>query len=426
MVLFELLQDRRIGSEFNVKVAAARVAAFTYAETRLMEAQAGWLLTVPYPELKIELSYQLYEDAHHANDLRHRLPELGVFGGQIAPPSKTVEQFFNELTNTRDLVERLVGDYWILRPALVAAYRAYLDGTDAVADGPTVRILERALGDHLRISEAGDLLLNQLLQEPEAQQHALRWFEHLRDILAGAGGVTGETPAYRRLYFRDDGPGRRFIPDVPVRDERFHIGSYERREGRAATDVWDEVSFLKYMFMMVEGELEATEACGRTLFDFPDAPWEFRFVLARQLWDEARHAELSIQRFLELGGTFDLLPVRDTFPLYFGPTHNQDLGRRLAHLNQVVEGWVTDDFTMMVDICRQMGDERSVHLFEQLIADEWLHLKIGADWIPRLTANDPDYRREVLEYRLETERELYQSLAGAAQDARQIRLAQGQ
>jgi uncharacterized ferritin-like protein (DUF455 family) len=125
---------------------------------------------------------------------------------------------------------------------------------------------------------------------------------------------------------------------------------------------------------------------------------------------------LSLQRFYELGGTLDMLPVRDTFPLYFGPVANRELTYRLAHLNQVVEGWVTDDFAMMVDICRQLGDARSQRLFEQLIVDEWLHLKIGADWIPRLTANNPQQRAAVIAYRQHVEEELYRGLDKAAQE----------
>ena len=43
------------------------------------------------------------------------------------------------------------------------------------------------------------------------------------------------------------------------------------------------------------GELQAMEAAGRTLFDFADAPWEFQLDMARQVWDESRHAEIFIQ-----------------------------------------------------------------------------------------------------------------------------------
>ena len=40
------------------------------------------------------------------------------------------------------------------------------------------------------------------------------------------------------------------------------------------------------------GELQALEGAGRTLWDFPDAPWEFRMNMARQCWDESRHCQV--------------------------------------------------------------------------------------------------------------------------------------
>jgi hypothetical protein len=76
---------------------------------------------------------------------------------------------------------------------------------------------------------------------------------------------------------------------------------------------------------------------------------------------------------------------------------------------------------MMVEVCRGMGDERTARLFEYLVADEWSHIKIGADWIPKVTANDPAYRAAVMEYRTEAERELYASLNDAANETAQQR-----
>src|SRR4029434_2218238 len=40
------------------------------------------------------------------------------------------------------------------------------------------------------------------------------------------------------------------------------------------------------------GELQALEAASRTLWDFPDAPWDFKMNMARQSWDEARHVQI--------------------------------------------------------------------------------------------------------------------------------------
>lgn len=415
---------RHITDVLSVQEVARRLRHYAYAEMRLMEAQAGWLYSIPQAELKIELSYQLYEDACHVNDFRNRLPEVGAFDKRMMPTNDQLVRFFNELTNTEDTIERLVGLYWVICPHIVAVYRAHIERDDSIGNNPTVRLLERAVADHEAFIAWGDSVIRQLIETPDEMQRAVDWRNHLMQLLLDAGCIAGEYPAGTVNPIpaaRDGGPGKRFRKDNPVRDSRFRVAPYIRREGRAATDIWDADTLLKYMFMNVEGEIEATECCGRTLFDFPDAPWDLRFLIARQLWDEARHAEASLQRFFEMGGQLDMLPVRDTFPLYWGPVKNEDLVRRLVHLNQVIEGWVTDDFAMVVDICRGLGDERSAHLFEYLIADEWLHIKIGADWIPKLTADDPAYRAAAMAYRQETEREHFTSLDLAAQEVAEQR-----
>lgn len=414
-------RERRIGGMLDVRSAARRLRHFACIEMRLMEAQASWLPFVPQAELKIELAYHIYDDAYHVQEIYHRLPEIGAFDQQFTPVNDRIGLFLNELTNTQDLIEQLAGLYWVLRPQLAAVYREHLAQDDTCANNPTARILDRALCDHERVTAWGhDLLL--ALAEPHELNRAEAWRDHLLDVLQWAGGILGEREMPDGdIPLRDPGTGLRFRKDPPARDSRFRVESYVRREGRAATDVWDAESLLKYMFMNVIGEIEATESCCRTLYDFPHMPWPFRFQVARQMWDEARHAELSLQRFWEMGGRLDMLPTRDTFPLYFGPTRHDDLALRLVQLNQVIEGWVTDDFTMMADISRGLGDERSARLFEYLIADEWSHIRIGAEWIPYLIKDNPDYRQRVMEYRAKAEATLYSDLDRAALEVAQLR-----
>jgi bacterioferritin (cytochrome b1) len=415
-------------SLIDVRSIANHLRHYAYAEMRLMEAHAGWLSSIPPFELKIELAYHLYDDACHVDEMRKRLPEVGAFDQQLTPASPQFAKFCNELQNTESTIERLVGSYWVLRPHLVQLYRALIDVDDHVGDHPTVRILRRAIADHEQAIATGNAFIDQLTEGPDAHEKALSWYRHLILLLTDAGCAGGDLPigtVQPTPVAFDDGPGNRFRLDNPARDGRFRVGPYVRKEGRAATDVWDNESLLKYMFMNVEGEIEATESCGRTLFDFNDAPWELRFLVARQLWDEARHAEASINRFLEMDGHFDMLPVRDTFPLYWGPTQHTDLAKRLVHLNQIVEGWVTDDFAMMVEICRGLGDEKSAHLFEYLIADEWLHIKIGADWIPKLTSDSPAHRSAVMDYRFAAEKEHFEGLNLAAEEVATVREARG-
>jgi hypothetical protein len=410
---------RHIADTLDVKAVAQRLAFFSYAETRLMDIQAGWLVTIPIPEIKVELSYHLFEDMGHADAMRDRLPQVGAFGEATRAPNGLFTQFCNELANTDDLIERFVGLYQVLRPHLARVYREHVAHDDSVADYPTVRILERAAADHEKYAVWGQETLATLITCPEQQAHAENWCAHLTQLLEAAGGVLGtipRDPPSPLIMFRNAATPQRFLKSQPVRDSRFRVETYERHEGRAATDIWDKDTLVKYMFMTVEGEIEATENCGRTLADFPDAPWELRRLIARQLWDEARHTELSMQRFFEMGGTLDMLPVRDTFPLYLPSMQHEDLARRLVNLNQVIEGWVMDDFAMAVQICRGLGDERTARLFEYLIADEWLHIKIGADWLPKLTANDPTYRSEIVKFRTEREQDLYATLDIAAKE----------
>ncbi len=411
---------RHISDVLDVKAVARRLAGYSYAETRLMETQAGWLATIPITEIKIELSYQLFEDACHSDAMRDRLPQVGAFGAATRAPNGLFEQFCNELANPDDLIERFVGVFQVLRPHLARVYREHIAQDDSVADFPTVRLLERAAADHEKYAAWGQETLRSLITCPEQKAMAETWRLHLTAVLDAAGGVLGtmpHDPPNPPVTFRNPAPPRRFLKDQPARDSRFRIEAYERHEGRAATDIWDKDTLVKYMFMTVEGEIEATENCGRTLADFPDAPWELRFLIAQQLWDESRHTELSLQRFFEMGGTLDMLPVRDTFPLYLPSMRQEDLAKRLVNLNQVIEGWVLDDFAMAVEICRGLGDERTARLFEYLIADEWMHIKIGADWLPKLTAHNAAYRSEIVKFRTEREQDLYATLDSAAKEA---------
>ena len=56
------------------------------------------------------------------------------------------------------------------------------------------------------------------------------------------------------------------------------------------------------------GELQALEGAGRSLWDFPDAPWEFKMNMARQCWDEARHVQIYEKLLGHVGGHVGMFP----------------------------------------------------------------------------------------------------------------------
>src|SRR5438552_19072312 len=49
------------------------------------------------------------------------------------------------------------------------------------------------------------------------------------------------------------------------------------------------------------GEMQAMEGAGRTVFDFPDALCEFNIAMARQVWDDSRHAEMRLDLLVNIG-----------------------------------------------------------------------------------------------------------------------------
>src|SRR5215831_1359478 len=97
------------------------------------------------------------------------------------------------------------------------------------------------------------------------------------------------------------------------------------------------------------GELQALEAASRTLWDFPDAPWDFKMNMARQCWDEARHVQIY--------------------------------EKLIAHV----------------------GDPILEQAVDFVLADELTHVRFGSDWVKELTRDDPDRARRAAEFQRETD-----------------------
>jgi uncharacterized ferritin-like protein (DUF455 family) len=135
------------------------------------------------------------------------------------------------------------------------------------------------------------------------------------------------------------------------------------------------------------GELQAMEAAGRTLFDFPDAPWEFQLDMARQVWDESRHAEI-FERLLEYMGAHagDYVETE----ILWRCTQANDPAARVAGINRGLEGLACDVFDQLIRIAQKNGDEVIERAVDYVLADEITHVRMGSKWLRKLTEGDPD------------------------------------
>lgn len=134
------------------------------------------------------------------------------------------------------------------------------------------------------------------------------------------------------------------------------------------------------------GELQALEGAGRTLWDFPDAPWEFKMNMARQCWDESRHVQIFEKLLDHAGGYVGEFP-ENTF--LFEAACADDPVLRVAGVNRALEGLACDVFRDMINYAEKTGDEVMKQAVDYVLADELTHVRFGSEWVREFTKDDP-------------------------------------
>jgi len=210
---------------------------------------------------------------------------------------------------------------------------------------------------------------------------------------------------------------RKFIPvDELARDGRFEKltmagGMADARGGRNASSDQSRRSSNRIspnrpnasdgarslMHGIFVGEIQALEGAGRTCWDFTDdeAPFALKLDMARQCWDEARHVEISA-RLSDYMGTEIGEFAENT--VLFEAACSRDPLLRLAGVNRALEGLAIDVFTTMKEFGETAGDPVLRFSEDWMLADEVTHVKMGSDWLRRLTDNDPERRKNALEF----------------------------
>ena len=149
------------------------------------------------------------------------------------------------------------------------------------------------------------------------------------------------------------------------------------------------------------GEIQALEGAGRTCYDYDtgpgtdEVPYALKLDMARQCWDEARHCEISV-KLTEWMGTELGEFAEGTF--LFEAACNPDPVLRLTGVNRALEGLAIDVFNTMREFGSVAGDPVLEFCEDWMLADEVTHVKMGSDWLRRLTEADPERRARALEF----------------------------
>ena len=159
------------------------------------------------------------------------------------------------------------------------------------------------------------------------------------------------------------------------------------------------------------GELQALEGAGRSLWDFPDAPWEFKMNMARQCWDESRHVQIFEKLLEHTGGYVGMFPEA-TF--LFECACADDPALRVAGVNRGLEGLACDVFRDMIRYAEKSGDEVMRQAVDYVLADELTHVRFGSEWVKEFCKDDPERFERAQEFRRQVDKQF--SFGGSRSD----------
>jgi uncharacterized ferritin-like protein (DUF455 family) len=206
-------------------------------------------------------------------------------------------------------------------------------------------------------------------------------------------------------------------------------GNYQRSPGFSPADEESPERARSLMHGIFMGEVQALEGAGRTCWDFDtgdatdQAPYALKLDMARQCWDEARHVEISIKLADWMGtGIGEFGEGRGLYQAACNP----DPALRLTAVNRGIEGLAIDVFTTMKKFGGETGDPVLAFCEDWMLADEVTHVKMGSDWLRRLTSDDPERRGRALEFQRLVDKIFASAGRGAsAEDARRFRKLAG-
>jgi hypothetical protein len=327
---------------YDIDENAARFSNYLHVLRELVHLSCGHLALEPRFEVKALLGDHLHDDARAVSKLHRRLYELRTPSDYPGAPSDELASLLDRAdeAGTQTYLEIAYGE---LKPALIDALRVHLAGLDPLVDEPSLR------------------LLTQLLHRQERHVAELP-AETTRQALEDLGALP--------LRFHE----RRTLKVMPPLDRPARDAFVEVTDEHPVPD--DE---RRFVHGLMHAELCAAELTARSSHEHPDMPWEFHVDMARQCWDEIRHAEV-LDRLMatELGCHWG------DYPVGFGSfrrIYELDLVGRLA----LVDG---------------AGEHGSHQVFDYLRADEVPHVHNGARWGTHLLGGDEQaYQEKVRELR---------------------------
>jgi hypothetical protein len=376
----------------------AAVQELARLQRLLFEIEREFIRTAPTlvyrvgdPDLKYLLCQHIWESAGHARFLRERGRELSGFGSSESV-RQSLRQLFNEAVMPVDERVALAGFYRVLKPALVSAYRHYLQATHPLADWPSRRLVEEFIGDEERHAR-------EIAPHLSSSDEVTLWCNHLESALANLGGFLGERPRISLSNeFVWESAQRQYTHPPTCNRGKYPTCSSVFSEDPAETPIvrsWlvdpatdaRVIRLMVYVWLMME--MDAVDYLSTIFYDTPEAPFDLHHDMARHLWDESRHSQFGYRQLPKLG--VDLMTLEHSLELYNilvqMPPHE-----RYAMMTMEFEAGSFPTKATVMDRVRELNDFEADTLLAFDRNDEQIHVRYGHRWLPEMMALFGDTR----------------------------------
>jgi hypothetical protein len=371
---------------YNITENARLLRRYATIERRSMRILCAWLPEIPEWEVKKGVARHLWDESEHVTWLRQRLLELR--GGRAdADAEPAIVMMMDEAINAPNTAGLIAGLYLGVKRRLLDAYRHHTEHANYVIDAPTIDILRRLIVEEERHLAWAEAMFNDLTRDPATERIATEWLQYVEALIESAGGLSPLVLRAEPGPERPSGytPFRRSMK--AHRDSRFDV-----RPAREVYQTQGDMSSLPFEEYVLSGfkiystEMWAAELVASCIVDAPsDMPWDFFHDLARQCWDEARHAELGEIRLAEMGISLSDFP---TAVSEYERCVRMPMLHRFCDLTIMAEAKHISVRKPRLKSYSEAGDMRSAEFVDYEWSDEVNHCRYGYRWVNYMLEGD--------------------------------------
>jgi hypothetical protein len=171
----------------GIDATAAVLGHASWLEARCFEILGAWVPLVPEPDVKLLVARHSRHHGGHAVLLAELVPTTRAHdpGALVAPSDDRWAQALTRVAGdaATATLDRLVGAYQVVLPAMVAGYDETLSRTGPWSDGPVARGLRRVVDDERSDLAEGLGCLEDLLDADGAVDRAARRRAEVEQVL---------------------------------------------------------------------------------------------------------------------------------------------------------------------------------------------------------------------------------------------------